>query len=235
MLITDLNYWWEGKPRVLLKGFKLLWLTVISLKCLKAYCPWSEQSNSKCHAHLCVFIREISTLSHSFNYKLESLNLHITLNRELNKVYDWILVNKININIDKTKYILFNYKINKRISAFYIANSAVNRINDFKLLGVIFDENLKFDEYANHVSIVSYLKRWVWYLVNDLLRHSDVHSHNTGNFANIMTPRFRRAISQMSIAFTGPKLWNSKPDSIKNPTMITTFKQSLKCYMVDWC
>ena len=48
-----------------------------------------------------------------------------------------------------------------------------------------------------------------------------------------MTLLFRRAISQMSIAFTVPKLWNSIEDSIKNLTTLFTFKESLNCYLVD--
>ena len=71
------------------------------------------------------------------------------------------------------------------------------------------------------------------HLFNNLIRHSDLHSYNTRNNAHVMTPIYSKSRSQMSIYFTGPKLWNSMPDFIKNATSLSKFKNCLKSYLVD--
>ena len=69
----------------------------------------------------------------------------IIKNNELAKVYDWLAVNKLSLNIRKTKYVIF-HAINKRTEG-VITDSAINgipleRIQNFNFLGLLLNENM---------------------------------------------------------------------------------------------
>ena len=55
-----------------------------------------------------------------------------------------------------------------------------------------------------------------------------VHSYNTRN-KNIAIPSFQRlALSERSLSCSGPKLWNSLPEEIRNCNSVANFKRSPK-------
>ena len=56
-----------------------------------------------------VFINDLSSSSNFLNPKPQIFTCVETINRELNHIYSWTLANKIKVNIQKTKYILFSY------------------------------------------------------------------------------------------------------------------------------
>ena len=59
------------------------------------------------------------------------------------------------------------------------------------------------------------------------------HSINTRN-RDRAQPVFQRLTSgQQSVAFMGPKTWNSLPDNIRSITNINTFKLKLKTYLIN--
>ena len=61
---------------------------------------------------------------------------------ELSKLYNWLLDNKLSLNIPKTHFIVFhkakheNYKINIEIN-----KVVIKQVKHTKCLGVIFDDN----------------------------------------------------------------------------------------------
>ena len=81
-------------------------------------------------------------LSHS-----NSDALYAIFNEELNKVGEWLRVNRLSLNVDKTCYmIISNKKIEeKRIE---IAGEVIKRTDNVKFLGVLIDDRLSF---KNHV------------------------------------------------------------------------------------
>ena len=72
---------------------------------------------------------------------------------ELKKLYNWLLANKLTLNIYKTHFMVFNrakhknYKINIEIN-----KVVIEQAKHTKFLGVIFDDNLNW---SNHISYIN--------------------------------------------------------------------------------
>ena len=77
-----------------------------------------------------------------------------TINNEINKVYDWLCSNKLSLNVSKTKYMCFHTS-NKTVTypKLKINSVTIDRVNDFKFLGLIISSNLKWNKHINHISI----------------------------------------------------------------------------------
>ena len=59
------------------------------------------------------------------------------------------------------------------------------------------------------------------------------HSYNTRQRNNLNSAYQRTVTTQMSLSFSGPNIWNSIPDSIKNLPTLNLFKMKLKDYLID--
>ena len=80
-------------------------------------------------------------------YESNSLNeLEKTVNKELSKLYLWLNVNRLSLNIDKTKFIIFHplNKPSKQNVTIKINKKALNEIECIKYLGVIIDSSLSW-------------------------------------------------------------------------------------------
>lgn len=75
-----------------------------------------------------------------------------TINCELNEVYHWLNANKISINSDKTKYILFSYKRSTDLPLINIGPGRIHETSCTKFLGVLFDRHLTFKEHISYIS-----------------------------------------------------------------------------------
>ena len=59
------------------------------------------------------------------------------------------------------------------------------------------------------------------------------HVHNT-RFGNLPQSAFERlTLTQHSIEFLGPSIWNGIPDSIRDSSSILMFKNDFKRYLID--
>ena len=75
-----------------------------------------------------------------------------TLSVELNKVNKWLENNKIKINYDKTKFIIFNYRKSIDVNSLTIGNNQISRANAVKFLGIYIDEKLSFKTHIDNIS-----------------------------------------------------------------------------------
>ena len=66
------------------------------------------------------------------------------INKELNKISEWLKVNKLSLNASKSKYMIFN-QINRVIN--YINLKIEQQSNDFNLLGLTIDEHLQWKQH----------------------------------------------------------------------------------------
>ena len=72
---------------------------------------------------------------------------------ELSKLYNWLLANKLTLNIHTTNFMVFNrakhknYKMNIEIN-----KVVIEQVKHTQILGVIFDDNL---DWSNHISYIN--------------------------------------------------------------------------------
>ena len=79
-------------------------------------------------------------------------SIHVTINEELCKLSHWLCSNKIKINVEKTKYLIFSYRGGFNLNSISINHSNIECVKYVKYLGVHLDSNLRFDEHINRVS-----------------------------------------------------------------------------------
>ena len=73
---------------------------------------------------------------------------------ELDNVYRWLCSNKLSLNVSKTKYMCYHTPKRKVIFPdLKINNITIDRVTDFKFLGLIISSNLKWNKHIDHISI----------------------------------------------------------------------------------
>ena len=75
------------------------------------------------------------------------------MQEEMNKVTNWLNVNKLSINTTKTKYIIFKSSNKKRDTEINIQlnHNTIQQVTHVKFLGVIIDQNLTWKNHINSV------------------------------------------------------------------------------------
>ena len=76
-----------------------------------------------------------------------------TVNHELKKISDWLIANKLSLNMGKTNALLFKHKSekNKNLLDIKINNVQVQVKSHTKYLGVILDDKLTFKEHIDYM------------------------------------------------------------------------------------
>ena len=70
---------------------------------------------------------------------------------DLEKIDQWLIANRLSLNIAKTKYMLFTHNLINSDILLKIRNIPLDRVNYIKFLGITIDDRLKFH---NHVDIL---------------------------------------------------------------------------------
>ena len=90
--------------------------------------------------------------THSGDIRLTSDNINL----ELIKISDWMAVNKLSLNIGKTKFMIFHYPQRKltqeNIPHVKINEITINQTNEFNFLGLTISETLQWNAHINKVS-----------------------------------------------------------------------------------
>ncbi len=83
-----------------------------------------------------------------------NINIELKINMELVGINEWLKTNKLSININKSKYMIF-HTFRKKVNNVKIKmnNTTINRVNEFNFLGLTIDENLTW---KNHINKVAY-------------------------------------------------------------------------------
>ncbi len=75
------------------------------------------------------------------------------LNKELTNVSDWLKVNKLSLNVVKSKYMIFrSHKRKIESLQLMINNTEIERVQEFNFLGLTLDENLNWNSHINKIS-----------------------------------------------------------------------------------
>ena len=88
-------------------------------------------------------------------YESDSLqDLEKTINKELHKLYLWLNVNRLSLNIDKTNYVIFHpcKKPMKEHITIKINKKAIKEKEFIKYLGVFIDSTLSWKHQISNIS-----------------------------------------------------------------------------------
>ena len=96
----------------------------------------------------------------SVNVNLTGINsdkhtLSIKINNDLSNIRERLDINKLSLNVNKTKYMIFhNYKrdIKSSISDVRINNQSIERVPEFNFLGLTIDEHLNWNAHIRNIS-----------------------------------------------------------------------------------
>ena len=107
------------------------------------------------------------------------------VNNELKLLYNWTVINKLKINVKKTKYIHFSLlKVPYADRAIYINGESIESVTSIKFLGITLDKHLSFKDHIKQVGIkvsrsIGILKRINFLPINvlRLLYYSLIYSH----------------------------------------------------------
>ena len=73
------------------------------------------------------------------------------INSEISKIFDWLSVNKLSLNVKKTKYMIFRHrnKIIPDFITFQINSIPIERVSNFNFLGLMVNEYLSWKPHIN--------------------------------------------------------------------------------------
>ena len=118
--------------------------------------------------------------------KENTANIQDCINSELDKISIWLKLNKLSLNIPKTKYMIF-HTVNKRIPklTLEIENTTIEQVSEFNFLGITLDEHVKWnkhiDKIANKISrnmgIINSMKHFLPIGTKTLIYNSLIVSH----------------------------------------------------------
>ena len=91
-----------------------------------------------------------STLTCKLNNSNESF-MKSRLEVELESVYSWLKMNKIKINLDKSKFMTFSYGKKYELTSLKFGNGSITSTESIKFLGIMVDNHLNF---KNHTSSI---------------------------------------------------------------------------------
>ena len=98
----------------------------------------------------------LSTLSTFTTDQTNNSDISNNINLELSKITDWLAVNKLFPNAEKTKLMIFRYKQrqlkNSEVPNIKINNMPIEWVTQFKFVGVIMDSNLTWSLRENVIT-----------------------------------------------------------------------------------
>ena len=80
-------------------------------------------------------------------------DLNNNINEEINKICDWLNVNKLALNVDKTKAMILHMPQKKVEKPVLLVNGTViEYVNNFNFLGITLNNHLNWDSHINKVA-----------------------------------------------------------------------------------
>ena len=115
----------------------------------------------------------------------DQTKLQFLVNNELQKVNNWMKLNRLSINYDKTNYIIFTKKKLKSVMNIKLEGHKLERVKETKYLGVMLNEKLNWSKPINFIRnklnrasyILSKLRHYVDTETLKMVYYSLVNSH----------------------------------------------------------
>lgn len=95
----------------------------------------------------------VATLE-SFGNVSNHLALEGNINKEISKINEWLIINKLQLNVTKSKCMFF-YKHPKKIPAINICinNTVIEKVEHFNFLGITLDQHITWKKHTSNVNI----------------------------------------------------------------------------------
>ena len=77
--------------------------------------------------------------------------LQAAVNAEIKHVDDWLISNRLTLNCSKTKFMVLTRSHELQKIKINVVAGAVEEVNQVKYLGVLIDNQLKWQQQLNHV------------------------------------------------------------------------------------
>ena len=116
-----------------------------------------------------------------FSDNIHDRNLESLINEEFVKINDWLKINKLSLNVVKSKFMIFQKKKkNTQILNLMIDNINIDQVKEFNFLGLIIDTNLNWKKHATQISNVcskkiGILNKLKHILPLDIKKHYIIH------------------------------------------------------------
>ena len=82
----------------------------------------------------------------------ENTNRELAINAELDKVNDWLKLNKLTVNVEKTKCVWYHKRRKPNPIKLVLNGKQIDIVTYFSFLGVIIDEHLSWKNHAEMVA-----------------------------------------------------------------------------------
>ena len=155
----------------------------------------------------------------NFKSNHSSNSLSYNINAELTKITQWLAVNRLSLNAKNTKMMIFHSKQNKlsvnEIPIIKINGVPIERVIEFKFLGVLIDSNLTWSPHCNYIAnklsrncgVASRLKHYVPTIIYNSLLLSHI-SYGTTSWGFNMCTRISK-LQKKVIRFLTNSKFNS--------------------------
>ena len=106
----------------------------------------------------CVMYADDTTLISTMEtFSINELNGNTasSINIELNKIREWLKLNRLTLNVEKTKYMLFRTSKKKvqTLLLLQMDNTIIDKVLDFNFLGIHFNEQLNWKSHIDKLSV----------------------------------------------------------------------------------
>ena len=139
--------WKQEFLRAPSSGHYSFWLYMNEIKeACKTFIPILYADDTGLVSSLCSFYQDD---------KLNICEISRNINDELFYVQEWLNVNKLSLNVYKTKYMIFHHrqrKIDEFIPDIRINDSPIERVTDFNFLALQFDQHLNWNAHIQKCS-----------------------------------------------------------------------------------
>ena len=142
------------------------------------------------------------------------------INIELTKVNNWLCSNKLKINSEKTKYIVFSYRNAPNIPSLKIGSNYIHQTDHSKFLGLYLDENMRFRWHISNIA--SKVSKSLGILFK--VRHYFPTSILLNLYQSLIVPYFSYVI----------EIWYGAPNYLKNKLCVLQ-KKCIRCvFNLPW-
>ena len=118
-----------------------------------------HNASSKFHAILFTDDTNLTSTLCSFDVNIDnncnSLQLSTNINKELKNIQIWLEINKLSLNVKKTKFMIFHHKqqnIENLIPQLNLNEQIIERVTDFDFLGLTIDQYLTWNGHVQKIS-----------------------------------------------------------------------------------